>query len=117
MTNTGQRLRQMTHAEVVKVSRVLGNHFLQIDGEWVWENDWSDERVAIECGIAGVTASHVARLRKTAFGTPRKARSGDTWLLARIEALEQRVAALEAPPQRAPAPVPFNGRTRARTGT
>ena len=63
-----QRVR-MKHNEVVIVGRLLRRAFVKVDGGgWMWKGGYNDERVALECGVKGITARHVNRLRRAAFG-------------------------------------------------
>jgi hypothetical protein len=87
----------MKHVEVLIVARLLRRAFVNVDGGgWRWKGGYNDERVALECGIKGITAGHVTRLRRAAFGDAPKPshRSVLAAVVERSKALERQITTL-----------------------
>ncbi len=90
--------KQLKHTDVVQLSELLKRVFTRNDelgrdaGIWRWQEGWSDQRVAAECGISGCTAEHSKRLRQALLGDPpRQFKTVD----GRLKEVEQRLARAE----------------------
>jgi hypothetical protein len=87
--------RNLNHREVIAVSQILSRHFTNLgNGVWSYDKDWSDERVAKECRVPGVTPQHVRNLRRSAFGRTVLEASPRKDLENRVANLEERVDVL-----------------------
>ncbi len=97
--------KQLKHTDVVQLSELLKRVFTKTDelgrdaGVWRWQEGWSDQRVAAECGISGCTSEHSKRLRQALLGDPPRQSKGIDARLKEVEAvvrdLQQRLARME----------------------
>jgi hypothetical protein len=90
------RRKRMTQREVFEIGRRLGGVFVKANEGWFWKEGYNDERIAIECGIPGISAAHVKRLRRGAFGEAAKPSQRVVFAAAveQINALQQQVTKL-----------------------
>jgi hypothetical protein len=87
----------MKHTEIILIARLLKRAFVEVDGGgWMWKEGYNDERVALECDVKGITAGHVKRLRRAAFGDAPKPshRRVLAAVVERSRALERQVTTL-----------------------
>jgi hypothetical protein len=86
----------MTRKKAVAINHRLNGVFVKANEGWFWKEGYNDERIAIECGIPGISAAHVKRLRRGVFGEAAKPSERAVFAAAvkHINALQQQVTKL-----------------------